>query len=92
MWLFVLCQEHSTDINYQCEVHWVSILTSPLAPGWNLSPGGNVNPFVYSQGWTLSTYSIEEWGANREFLSQGTKFTPGGQISTWGQSLPLGAK
>jgi hypothetical protein len=22
MWLFVLCQEHSTDINYQCWLHW----------------------------------------------------------------------
>jgi hypothetical protein len=22
MWLFVLCQEHSTDINYQCQLHW----------------------------------------------------------------------
>jgi hypothetical protein len=22
MWLFVLCQEHNTDINYQCWLHW----------------------------------------------------------------------
>jgi hypothetical protein len=22
MWLFVLCQEHSTDINYQWWLHW----------------------------------------------------------------------
>jgi hypothetical protein len=22
VWLFVLCQEHSADINYQCWLHW----------------------------------------------------------------------
>jgi hypothetical protein len=22
MWLFVLCQEHNTDISYQCRLHW----------------------------------------------------------------------
>jgi hypothetical protein len=22
MWLFVLCQEHNTDIDYQCWLHW----------------------------------------------------------------------
>jgi hypothetical protein len=22
MWLFVLCQEHNTDINNQCWLHW----------------------------------------------------------------------
>jgi hypothetical protein len=27
MWLFVLCQEHSTDINYQCQLHWHPIKT-----------------------------------------------------------------
>jgi hypothetical protein len=31
-------------------------------------------------------------GANREFNTHGTKFTPGGQLCPWDQSLPLGAK
>jgi hypothetical protein len=25
MWLFVLCQEHGTDIYYQCWLHWQPI-------------------------------------------------------------------
>jgi hypothetical protein len=28
MWLFVLSQEHSTDINYQCWLHWHPIETN----------------------------------------------------------------
>jgi hypothetical protein len=67
--------------------------------GWTLSPRGNVHPFVHPQGWTLFTVS-KNGGANREFpprgylhpRPQGTKFTPGGQLHPWGQSLPLGAK
>jgi hypothetical protein len=28
---------------------------TPGPQGWNLSPWGNLHPFVHSQGWTLST-------------------------------------
>jgi acyl-CoA synthetase (AMP-forming)/AMP-acid ligase II len=30
MWLFALCQEHSTDINYQCWLHWHPIKTNKV--------------------------------------------------------------
>jgi hypothetical protein len=42
-------------------VSWGPFLTSPLAPRvelgpqmWNLSPRGNVHPFICPQGWTFS--------------------------------------
>jgi hypothetical protein len=30
MWLFVLCQEHSTDFNYQCQLHWHPVKTNKI--------------------------------------------------------------
>jgi hypothetical protein len=30
MWFFVLCQEHSTDINCQCQLHWHPIKTNKV--------------------------------------------------------------
>jgi hypothetical protein len=74
-------------------------LTSPLAPrgeivpqGWNLSPRGEVPPFVPPRG----EHSFIVWkngGANREFHLQGItsplgdKFTPAGQLRPWGLKL-----
>jgi hypothetical protein len=75
---------------------------TPCPQGLNLSPRGNVHPFVHPQGWTHSTLGTEEWRGEQRISPpgdnstpappQGTKFTPVGQLCSWGQSLPLGAK
>jgi hypothetical protein len=30
MWLFVLCQEHTTDVNYQSWLHWHPVMTNKI--------------------------------------------------------------
>jgi hypothetical protein len=40
MWLFVLCQEHSTDIIYQCWLHWHPIKITKVVD--RLSHGSDI--------------------------------------------------
>jgi hypothetical protein len=69
--------------------------TSPL--GVHLAPTGEIcflgeifTPSLTPRGEQSLLFRRME--GQTEFHPQGTKFTPGGQIRPWGQSLPLGAK
>jgi hypothetical protein len=61
--------------------------------GWNLSPRGNVHPFVHPTGWTLSTYCSEEWRGEQRISPPGDNFTLRGQnLPLGGTTSPLGSK
>jgi hypothetical protein len=61
-------------------VHWWPLLTSPLTPGVNLAPRGNVHPFVRPQGCTFSTVYLEEWRGKQRILLPRDNFTPGVKV------------
>jgi hypothetical protein len=57
-----------------------AFLTSPLAPGVNFTPRGNVHPFIHP-------YYLEEWRGDEQrvsadgiTLSAGDNFTPGVKV------------
>jgi hypothetical protein len=67
-------------------------LTSPLTPrgelgphGWNLSPRGNVHPFVHPPG-VISLYCLEEWRGKQRISPPGDNSPLGDNFASGGQS------
>jgi hypothetical protein len=59
---------------------------------WNLSPRGEVQPFVYPHPGVNTLYCLEERRGKQRISPPGDNFTPRGLIHPWGTTSPLGVK
>jgi hypothetical protein len=78
--------------HFSCKQRAILNFTSgPKGWTWNLSPRGNVHPFIHPQGWTL--YCLEEWRGEQRSSPPGDNFTPiRGQNSLLGDNFAHGSK
>jgi hypothetical protein len=64
---------------------------TPGGQEWNLSPRGEVHPFVHPPR-VNTLYCLEEWRGEQRISPPGDNFTHRGQIHPWWTTSPLGDK
>jgi hypothetical protein len=95
----LVARRHATEFSLLMYINRGPFLTSPLAfrgklhpLGWNLSPRGNVHPFVHPH------YCVQEWRGEQRIFPQGTTsplgdtLTPGVKVCPLRVKLRMGLK
>jgi hypothetical protein len=91
---WVRCDVHCATPSGQMTKILRSGWTHDLPQGWNLSPRGNVQPYLHPRGEHSTLRYLEEWRGKQKTSSPVDNFTPapGDKIHPWWTNSPLGSK